>query len=110
SKTRTIAKANLDLNSAAHQRTDQLCDAFDLLADIEHLRRQRLAAGKSQQLTSQLGRAIDRVRDRIDVAAAAFFAQLAATQKISSGADDRQQIVEIVSHAPRQLADRIHLL
>ena len=109
-KTRTIAKIELDLNSAAHQRADQLRDAFDLRADIEHLRRQRLAAGKSQKLAGQFRRAIDRVRNRIDVTAAPIFAQLAAAQEIGGGADDRREVVEIVSDAAGQLADRIHLL
>ena len=109
-KTPEIAKLDLDLDPAAHQRADQLRDALDLRADIEHLRRQRLAPGKGQQLAGQLRCAIHRVRNRIDVTAAAILAQIAAAQEVGGGADDGQQVVEIVRDAAGQLAHRIHLL
>ena len=109
-KTGRIAQLDLDLDPAAHQRADQLRDAFDLRADIEHLRRQRLPPGKGQQLAGQLRGAIDRVRNRIDVTAAPVLAEIAAAQEVGRGAYDGEKIVEIVRDAAGQLADRIHLL
>jgi hypothetical protein len=53
-----------------------------------HLRRQRLAPGKGQQLAGEFRRAIDRVRNRIDVTATPVLAQLAAAQEVGGGAYD----------------------
>ena len=78
--------------------------------DIEHLRRQRLPAGKGQQLPGELRGALDRVGNRVDVTAAPLLRQVAAAQEVGRGADDGQQIVEIVRDAAGQLADRFHLL
>ena len=84
--------------------------ALDLGADIEHLRLQRLPAGERQQLPGQLGGAFHGFGNRVDVAAAPFFRQFAAAQEVGRGADDGQQIVEIVRDAAGQLPDRFHLL
>ena len=109
-KQSVIGYVDLDPDPAADQRTDQLRHRLDLGADIEHLRFQRLPAGKRQQLAGQLGGALDGLGDRVDIAAAALFRQFAAAQEVGGGADDGQQIVEIVRDAAGQLADRFHLL
>src|SRR5581483_5317965 len=51
--------SSVDPDTAADQRSDQLRDVFDLRADIEQLRLQRLAPGKSQQLRCKLCGAVD---------------------------------------------------
>ena len=101
---------DVDPDPAADEGTDQLRHGLDLGADIEHLRLQRLPAGKCQQLSGQLGGALHGLGDRVDVAPAALFRQFAAAQEVGRGADDGQEIVEIVRHAAGQLADRFHLL
>ena len=83
---------------------------FDLVADIEHLRLQRLPAGERQQLSGELGGALHRLANRVDVAPAPLFRQFAAAQEVGRGADDGQEIVEIVRHPAGQLSDRFHLL
>ena len=105
-----VANFKSDLNSSADQRADQLRDSFDLQADIEHLRSQRLPPRERQQLSGQFGCAINGVGNRIDVAAAAILGQFAAAKEIGGRADDRQQVVEIVRHAAGELADRFHFL
>ena len=105
-----IVDLDLDPDAAADQRADQLRDALDLRADIEHLRLQRLPAGKRQQLRGQLGGALHGFGDRVDVAAAPLLRQFAAAQEVGRGADDGQEIVEIVRDAAGELADRFHLL
>ena len=101
---------DVDADPAADQRTDQLRDRLDLRADIEHLRLQRLAAGERQQLPGQFGRAFDGFGDRVDIAAAPLFRQFAAAQEIGGGADDGQEVVEVVRDAAGELADGFHLL
>ena len=70
----------------------------------------RLPAGERQQLSGQLGGALHGLGNRVDVAPAPLFRQFAAAQEIGRGADDGQEIVEIVRHAAGQLSDRFHLL
>ena len=94
----------------ADEGTNELRHRLDLRADIEDLRLQRLPAGKRQQLRGQLGGALHCFGNRVDVAPAPFFRQFAAAQEVGRGADDGQEIVEIVRHAAGQLADRFHLL
>ena len=105
-----IGNVDVDPDPGADQRTDQLRHRLDLGADIEHLRLQRLPAGERQQLSGQLGGALHRLGNRVDVAPAPLFRQFAAAQEVGRGSDDGQQIVEIVRHAAGQLSDRFHLL
>ena len=81
---------DLDADPAADQRTNQLRHGVDLVADIEDLRLQRLAAGECQQLRGQLRGALHGFGDRVDIAAAALFRQFAAAQEVGRGADDGQ--------------------
>ena len=101
---------DVDPDPAADEGTDELGHGLDLRADIEHLRLQRLPARECQQLSGQLGGALHGFGNRVDVAAAAFLRQFAAAQEVGRGADDGQEIVEIVRHAAGQLPDRFHLL
>src|SRR6185437_2200561 len=95
---KAIAAGDVDLDPdpAADEGADQLDHRLDLRADIEHLRLQRLPAGKRQQLSGQLGGALDGVGNGVDVAAAAIFRQFAAAQEVGRRTDDGQEIVEIV--------------
>ena len=97
-------------NAASDQGTNELGHALDLVADVEHLRLQRLAAGKRQELRGQLGRALDRLGDRLDITSAPLLGQFATTQEVGGGADDRQQVVEVMRHPAGQLADGFHFL
>ena len=105
-----VGNVDVDPDPGADQRADQLRHRLDLGADIEDLRLQRLPAGERQQLSGQLGGALHRLGNRVDVAPAALFRQFAAAQEIGRGADDGQQIVEIVRDAAGQLPDGFHLL
>ena len=105
-----LAEIEFDTDPASDQRTYQLRDAFDLGADVEHLRRQRLTAGEGEKLSSQFGSAVHGVRDGIDVAAAPLVGQFPSPQEVRGGTDDGEEVVEIVSDAAGELADRLHLL
>jgi hypothetical protein len=80
------------------------------VAGIEQLGRQRLPTGKGEQLPGQLGRAIRRRSDRIDIALSFRLAQIVPPEQVDRAADHGEQIVEIMRHAAGQLADRLHLL
>ena len=110
SETIEIGDVDVDPDAGADQRADQLRHRLDLGADIEHLRLQGLPAGKRQQLSGQLGGALHRLGDGVDVAPAALLREFAAAQEVGRGADNGKEIVEIVRHAAGQLADRLHLL
>ena len=105
-----IADFDVDLDAPADQRPDQLRDALDLGADIEDLRLQRLAAGEGEQLAGQFGGPFHGFRDGVDIAAAALLRQFAAAQEVGGGADDGQEIVEVMRDAAGELADGLHLL
>ena len=105
-----VADVDVDLDAAADERADELGDVLDLGADIEDLRLQRLAAGEGEKLRGELGSALHRLGDRIDVAAAALLRQFAAAQEIGGGADDGEEVVEVVRDAAGELADGLHLL
>src|SRR5262249_12534579 len=105
-----VADLDLDLDAAADERADQLRDVLDLRADVEHFRLERLAAGEGQKLRRQLGGALHRPGDRLDLTAAGPPGEIAAAQEIGGGTDDGQEIVEIVRDAAGELADRFHLL
>ena len=84
-------------------------NGFDPVLEIDGHRRDRLAAGECQELTRQ---ALAAARSRVDRLGG--FQQLGigepAPQNLRVTAHDHQQIVEVVSDAPGQLAERFHLL
>jgi hypothetical protein len=76
-------------------------------ADVDHARVQRLAPREGEQLRGQFRAALDRVED----AAQALFGCCCRLQhQLHVGADDVQDVVEVVRHAAGQLADRFQLL
>jgi hypothetical protein len=107
---RWLAEVELDTDPPSDERPDKLRDAFDLGAHIEYLRRQRLTASESQELSGELGCAVDRVRDRIDIAATPFIGQLSAPEKIRRRPYDSEKIVEVMRNAAGKLTDGFHFL
>ena len=102
-----IGDIDLDPDPAADQRTDHLRDAVDLHADIEYLRLKWLPAGKRQQLSGQFRRPFHRFGDRVDVAAPAILRQITTAKEVGRGADDGQEVVEVMRHAAGELTDRL---
>ena len=78
-------------------------------ANLEYFGLERLVLGEGEKLPGQLGGALYRLRDRIDVPAAPILGQVPPAKEVHGGADDGEQVVEIVCHAARQLEDRLHL-
>ncbi len=80
------------------------------LAHVEDFRLEGLPAREGEQLPGQLGGAVHRVRNSIDVALAAPVGEVGAAQQVGGRLDDRQQVVEVVRHAPGQLPHGFELL
>ncbi len=83
---------------------------MEALAGVENLGLQGLPPRKSQELSGQPRRAVDRVGDCVDIAPPPLLRQVRAAQQVRAGANDRQQVVEIMRHAASELADGFHLL
>ena len=79
-------------------------------AHVEHLGLERLPAREGQQLARELGGAVHRVRDRVDVAPPPLLGQVGPAQQLGGRADDGEQVVEVVRDAAGELAHRLHLL
>ena len=80
------------------------------LARVEHFGLQRLLAGESEQLAHQIRRAVGVLADLHDVGEGRVAGLMAQQQQIAKTDHRRQQVVEIVRHSARKLADRLHLL
>ena len=99
-----------DLDARPCHCVEHLAHSAQPGAHLEHLRLQRLPPGECQELAGQPRGAVDRVGHRFDVAQPARLEKARATQEVHGGADDGQQVVEIVRHAAGELADGLQPL
>src|SRR5262245_27262746 len=80
------------------------------MIELDTLRLERLAPSKSQQMTDQVGATLGGLQG-IDQKRLELQADRAAAADEPEIADDHaQEIIEIVRHAAREAADRLHLL
>jgi hypothetical protein len=96
-----------DLDGVAGGAVQQAVHALDQLRQVDHARVQRLAAREGQQLRRQLLSAFHRVHDAEQALAGAL---LVAHHELHVGADDVQDVVEVVRDPARELAHRLELL
>jgi hypothetical protein len=78
--------------------------------DLDFFRAQRLAAREGEQAADEIGaaqRRVERVLDRLGVA---LVVRHVAFERIEIADDHAEQIVEIMRHAAREVADGFHLL
>ena len=90
-----------DANAGTGDGVQHVGDRFELRADVEHLRLEGLPPGEGEQLAGQLGGTVDGVGDGVQVAGATLLGQVRTAQEVDGGADDGQQVVEVVRHASR---------
>ena len=80
------------------------------VVDVEDLRRQHLLPAEREELTCQRRRSLPGLPDLLDrLPQLGAFADVIEEQ-IAVAVDDRQQVVEVVRHAARELAERVHFL
>ena len=65
---------------------------------------------KGEELAGQLGRAVGRVCDGVEIPPTAVFGDVRAAKQVDRAADDGQQVVEVVGHTAGELSDRLDLL
>ena len=107
-----IVTVDLDIrrHAIAHQRPYELHDAENSLPDLKYLRLQWLTTRKGQQLACQFRCALDRLRYGVDVSIPSVVRDVRPSQQLGRRPNDRQNIVEVVSHAAGELSDRFHFL
>jgi hypothetical protein len=74
------------------------------------VRLERLTTSEGQQLRSEFGGAIRRIRDRVEVARPLVLGQRWPSQQLCRRSDDSKQIIEVVRYAAGELPDRLQLL
>ena len=94
----------------ADQPAQQHGEVGQHLAEIEHLRPQRLPAREGQQLPHQARGAVGVLLDLHDVLEGRIGRLVRVEQEIGRHHDGGQHIVEVVRDAAGELADRLHLL
>src|SRR3954452_20318387 len=83
---------------------------MDAFCDVENFGPQRLPSCKREELACELGGAGHGLTDRVDVAAPSLLREIGPVQEVDRRADDGEQVVEVVSDAPCELAHGLHLL
>ena len=105
-----VSHFQLDGDALAQRVAHQVCEVADQSRHVRRLRRQRLAARKSQELLGQAGAAIGSRRCALHPRGHRGIVADLAFQQVQIGANDLQDVVEVVRHAAGELAGRFHLL
>src|SRR5205085_9982211 len=100
----------VELDPGADHRLHHVADPPGALGGVEALRRERLAPREGEELAGQPRRPVDRIADRLQVPPLAVVGDPGAADQVDRGADDGEEVVEIVGDAAGQLPDRLHLL
>ena len=91
-------------------RRSSMLRSLKHLAEIEHLRAQRLLAREGQQMPHQARRAVGILLDLHDVAERRIGRLVRVEQEVGRHDDGGEHVVEVVSDAAGELADELHLL
>ena len=92
------------------RRLQQHVEVGQRLAEIEHLRPQRLAARERQQVPHQARGAVGVLLDLHDVAERGIGRLVRVEQEVGRHHDGGEHVVEVVRDAAGELADGVHLL
>ena len=84
--------------------------AADEIVELHHAWLQHLLPAERQQLARERRCALASRADRLDVVRCDPVGTRVREQQVAGTDDDGEQIVEVVSNAAGQLADRFHLL
>ena len=99
-----------DLDVLADETLEDLLHARDVLGEVDDLRRDDLLSREGEQLARQLGGAPTGLVDLRDVPRSAVVGGERLGEPVGSAEDHGEQVVEVVSHAPREPADALHSL
>ena len=107
-RSRPVAHVELDL--LAEQALQQQREVGEHVAELEHLRAQRLAAREGEELPHQARGAVGVLLDLHDVREGRVGRPVVGEQEVGEADDRLQHVVEVVRDAAGELADRLHLL
>ncbi|MCY1523809.1 hypothetical protein D9M68_587160 [compost metagenome] len=99
-----------DADVLAQRVGDQVLQTGEHLVDIEHFGAQRLPASEGQQARREHCAALRSSECTVDDAAHVGRQVVARLQQLQVAEDRREQVVEIVRDATRELAQHLHLL
>ena len=94
----------------AQEPAEQHLELADQLAQRQGLALHRLLAGEGQELAHQVGGTHPGLADLGQGLVAGVPHRMAVQQLVQPQLDGGEQVVEVVGHAPGQLADGLHLL
>ena len=94
----------------ADQAPQDALDARHDGVEIEHLEGQDLFSAESQELAREHGRPLRGLLDQLDVGPPGVLLGQGGEKQVGASADHRQEVVEVVGDAARELAHRLHLL
>ncbi|MNK89562.1 hypothetical protein D3C87_1095760 [compost metagenome] len=103
-------QVELDADALAERVLDQVLQPGQHLVDIDHFGAQRLPAGKGQQARREHGAALRGPERPVHDPAHVGRQVVARLQQLQVAEDRRQQVVEVVRDAARELAQHFHLL
>ena len=69
-------------HTCARHAVEHVGDGPDPVLGVEHLRLERLPPREGQELTGELGGAVNRVRDGVEVTSPAVLGEVRASQKV----------------------------
>ncbi len=104
------ARIGVNLDPLADRSVEQVDHAADQRVDVDHLGLQRLASGEGEQLAGQRRGARRGLDHRLGEADPLVLGEARPAQHVGRALDHGQEIVEIVSDAAGQLAERLHLV
>ena len=96
--------------SSRQQPMQQLLELPDERVDVDDLRLQHLPPAEGQQLPRERGRALARRPDLLQVLPERILLRHVVQHQVAVAEDRREEIVEVVSDAAGERADRLHLL
>ena len=97
-------------DALAQRAVEQALEVAQQAADVEHLGLDHLAAAEHEQLARERRGAVGRAPDLLDVVADRVVGGQLARGEADAGEDHRQQVVEVVGDAARELADALQAL
>ena len=103
-----VLQVQIDL--LAHKAAQQHLQVGQHVAQLQHLRAERLAAREGEQLTRQRGGAVRVLLDLHDVLEGRIGRAMVGEQQVRIADDRGEHIVEVMRNAAGQLADGVHLL
>ncbi|MDW8443939.1 MAG: hypothetical protein RML45_06240 [Acetobacteraceae bacterium] len=103
-------EVQVEHDTVAEQAAKQAGDVLDRVGEPENPGLQRLAPAEGQKLPHQRRAAFGAAPDVQQIGLRRLVERTAGEAKVGGGDDGRQQVVEVMRDAARELADRLHLL